>query len=125
MHLCVKELPTINDGMGAKLHEVIDQPLEGYVALVGPPNSGKTSLFNVLTGSSFRTVNYPGATVDYYIGACQQRFGSDLTVIDTPGTYSLFPKSIEETVTSSFSPRTMFCVRLAVTITAAMFLTLT
>jgi ferrous iron transport protein B len=69
------------------------------IALVGTPNSGKTTLFNWLTGSRFKTVNYPGATVDYSIGTTHERFGRGLLVMDTPGTYSLDPKSPDEAVT--------------------------
>ena len=77
-----------------------------FVALVGSPNSGKTTLFNWLTGSKFRTVNYPGATVDYSLGRTHARYGAELVtelatglaVMDTPGTYSLQPKSPDERV---------------------------
>lgn len=69
------------------------------IALVGRPNSGKTTLFNWLTGSRFRAVNYPGATVECYLGKTHDRYGESLEVIDTPGTYSLFPKSFDEVVT--------------------------
>ena len=71
----------------------------GVVALVGSPNCGKTTLFNWLTGSRFKTVNYPGATVDYSIGSSHSRFGPAISVMDTPGTYSLDPKSPDEWVT--------------------------
>ncbi|MCM2282170.1 MAG: ferrous iron transport protein B [Bdellovibrionaceae bacterium] len=71
----------------------------GVVALVGSPNSGKTTLFNWLTGSRFKTVNYPGATVEYSLGHSQERFGDPVWVMDTPGTYSLNPKSPDEEVT--------------------------
>lgn len=73
------------------------------VALVGAPNSGKTTLYNWLTGSNFKTVNYPGATVEYSLGrlAPHLRVVEDerLMVMDTPGTYSLHPKSADEEVT--------------------------
>lgn len=71
---------------------------DAFVALVGSPNSGKTTLFNWLTGSQFRTVNYPGATVDYSIGQSQARYGDEIAIMDTPGTYSLHPKSPDELV---------------------------
>lgn len=71
------------------------------VALVGAPNSGKTTLFNWMSGAKFRAVNYPGATVDCFRARTQDRFGPSLEIIDTPGTYSLFPKSPEEEVTRS------------------------
>lgn len=73
------------------------------VALVGAPNSGKTTLYNWLTGSNFKTVNYPGATVEYSLGrlAPHLRTTDDekFLVMDTPGTYSLHPKSADEEVT--------------------------
>ncbi|MEK6772295.1 MAG: ferrous iron transporter B [Bdellovibrionota bacterium] len=69
------------------------------VALVGAPNSGKTTLYNWLTGSNFKTVNYPGATVEYSVGHVNPALGSGINFIDTPGTYSLHPKSADEEVT--------------------------
>jgi ferrous iron transport protein B len=73
------------------------------VALVGAPNSGKTTLYNWLTGSNFKTVNYPGATVEYSLGRLAPHLraneNENLTVMDTPGTYSLHPKSADEEVT--------------------------
>jgi ferrous iron transport protein B len=66
---------------------------------VGAPNSGKTTLYNWLTGSRFKTVNYPGATVEYSIGSLASHLGDGLEVMDTPGVYSLHPKSADEEVT--------------------------
>lgn len=69
------------------------------IALVGPPNAGKTTLYNWLTGSKFKTVNYPGATVEYSIGSAAAHLDSKLQFMDTPGTYSLHPKAEDEEVT--------------------------
>jgi ferrous iron transport protein B len=69
------------------------------VALVGPPNSGKTTLYNRLTGSKYKTVNYPGATVEYSISNVVSSLGNGFQIMDTPGIYSLFPKSQDEEVT--------------------------
>ncbi|WP_413570582.1 ferrous iron transporter B [Bdellovibrio sp. HCB117] len=70
------------------------------IALVGAPNSGKTTLYNWLTGSRFKTVNYPGATVEFSLGHLASHLGeSNVMVMDTPGTYSLHPKSADEWVT--------------------------
>lgn len=69
------------------------------VGIIGAPNSGKTTLFNWLTGSRYRAVNYPGSTVDYYIGTTLKNYGVELPLMDTPGTYSLFPQSPDEEVT--------------------------
>ncbi len=68
------------------------------VALFGSPNSGKTTLFNWLTGSRYKTVNYPGATVEYSVGGSHPRYGETVLVMDTPGTYSMLAKSPDEKV---------------------------
>ena len=69
------------------------------IALVGNPNSGKSSLFNALTGLNQKVGNFPGVTVDKKTGIC--RISETLTsqIIDLPGTYSLYPKSADEQVT--------------------------
>jgi ferrous iron transport protein B len=69
------------------------------IALVGNPNSGKSSLFNVLTGLNQKVGNFPGVTVDKKTGV--SRISDTLTahIIDLPGTYSLYPKSADEQVT--------------------------
>ena len=59
------------------------------VALVGPPNSGKSTLFNRLTGLRQKVANYPGVTVEQRIGRLSGIGRSDLTLIDLPGIYSL------------------------------------
>lgn len=69
------------------------------IALVGSPNSGKTTLFNWLTGSRFKTVNYPGSTVDCFQGMTLPNYGEKMGVLDTPGVYSLHPQAADEEVT--------------------------
>ncbi len=69
------------------------------VALVGPPNSGKTTLYNWLTHSSFKTVNYPGSTVEYALGTLKVTPHSEVFIMDTPGTYFLNGMSDDEVVT--------------------------
>ncbi len=68
--------------------------------LLGQPNSGKTTLYNWLTGSQYKTVNYPGSTIEYSIGPINSKIGSNKTYVDTPGTYSLIAKSPDEAVTA-------------------------
>lgn len=68
------------------------------ITLVGPPNSGKTTLFNYLSGQNFKTVNYPGATVEYSISKLQSRFNLKADVVDSPGIVSLVPASPDEKV---------------------------
>lgn len=69
-----------------------------HISLVGPPNSGKTTLFNYLSGKNYKTVNYPGATVEYSICRLQDKFGYNANVIDTPGLISLLPGSPDEEI---------------------------
>jgi ferrous iron transport protein B len=68
------------------------------IALVGNPNSGKTSLFNVLTGLNQKVGNFPGVTVDKKSGVTNIAPGFDVNIIDLPGTYSLYPKRADEWV---------------------------
>jgi ferrous iron transport protein B len=68
------------------------------VALLGNPNSGKTTLFNALTGLNQKTGNYPGVTVDKHVGTAKTSKGTKLNIADLPGTYSLYPKSLDEEV---------------------------
>jgi ferrous iron transport protein B len=69
------------------------------VALVGNPNSGKTALFNALTGSRQKVANYAGVTVERKEGAVTTTQGRTLSVLDLPGTYSLRARSPDEAVT--------------------------
>jgi ferrous iron transport protein B len=69
------------------------------ITLVGPPNSGKTTLFNYLSGKNFKTVNYPGSTVEYYTCKMQDKFNIDANLLDSPGIISLNPNSPDEEVT--------------------------
>lgn len=69
------------------------------VALVGNPNTGKTALFNALTGSRQKVANYAGVTVERKEGFVQTAGGRTLSVLDLPGTYSLRARSPDEAVT--------------------------
>ncbi|MGZ5243365.1 MAG: FeoB small GTPase domain-containing protein, partial [Bacteroidia bacterium] len=68
------------------------------VALIGNPNTGKSSLFNALTGLRQKVGNFPGITVDKSTGFFNLPDGRTAELTDLPGTYSLFPKSIDEAV---------------------------
>ncbi|RYE24268.1 MAG: ferrous iron transport protein B [Sphingobacteriales bacterium] len=68
------------------------------IALVGNPNSGKSSLFNALTGLNQKVGNFPGVTVDKKTGTTRLANDTVTDVIDLPGTYSLYPKSADEQV---------------------------
>src|SRR3954469_3344459 len=68
------------------------------VAVIGPPNSGKTTLFNRLTGLRQKVANFPGVTVEQHTGIAHLPDGRSLRIIDLPGIYSLSPRSEDEQV---------------------------
>jgi ferrous iron transport protein B len=68
------------------------------IALVGNPNTGKSTLFNLLTGLNQKIGNFPGITVDKKVGYCKLNTGKQAEIIDLPGTYSLYPKSRDESI---------------------------
>lgn len=75
------------------------------VALIGNPNAGKSSLFNALTGLNQKTGNYSGVTVDKHEGRATFKRDNEIisiSIVDLPGTYSLFPKTIDEKIACDF-----------------------
>ena len=68
------------------------------IALVGNPNTGKSTLFNLLTGLNQKIGNFPGITVDKKVGYCKLTTDQQAEVTDLPGTYSLYPKSKDESI---------------------------
>ncbi|MEO0333201.1 MAG: ferrous iron transport protein B, partial [Bacteroidota bacterium] len=73
----------------------------GRIALVGNPNAGKSSLFNLMTGLNQKVGNYPGVTVDKKVGILHLPSGRSVQVVDLPGTYSIFPRSSDERVVAN------------------------
>jgi ferrous iron transport protein B len=71
------------------------------IALAGNPNSGKSTIFNALTGARQHVGNWPGKTVEKKEGACR-RNGTEIQVVDLPGTYSLTAFSLEEVIARDF-----------------------
>lgn len=69
------------------------------VALLGNPNCGKTALFNLLTGSRQKVANYSGVTVERKEGRLALASGKNIHILDLPGAYSLYPRSLDERVT--------------------------
>jgi ferrous iron transport protein B len=74
-------------------------PRRHVVAIVGPPNSGKSTLFNRLTGLRQKVANFPGVTVEHRMGRVKLDQGHDVFVVDLPGVYSLTPRTEDERVT--------------------------
>lgn len=68
------------------------------IALVGKPNSGKSSLFNQLTGLKQKIGNFPGITVDKRTGRTQLDDSAEVEIIDLPGIYSLYPRTLDEKI---------------------------
>lgn len=69
------------------------------VAIIGPPNSGKSTLFNRLTGLRQKVANFPGVTVEHHTGFARTRGARPVLLVDLPGIYSLDPRSEDEQVT--------------------------
>ena len=84
--------------MRLHLQTLMANPKPVHIALVGNPNSGKTSLFNALTGLNQKVGNFPGVTVDKKTGALDFEDGEQAVLIDLPGTYSLYPRRGDEWV---------------------------
>lgn len=89
----------VDPGPGGVLEA--DDPRESapLVALVGPPNSGKSTLFNRLTGLRQKVANYPGVTVEKYVGAVRLDGDRTVNVVDLPGLHGLSARSLDERVT--------------------------
>lgn len=79
------------------LEKVPSQNLERTVAVIGNPNTGKSTLFTALTGVHSRIGNYPGVTVEKKLGWFVYE-GQSIRLVDLPGTYSLSPRTIDEMV---------------------------
>jgi ferrous iron transport protein B len=73
-------------------------PETSLITLVGAPNSGKTTLFNYLSGQRHKTVNYPGATVEYSVSKFLKYYDINANLLDSPGIISLNPSSLDEKV---------------------------
>ncbi len=106
---------------------------ERRFALIGAPNSGKTALFNALTGNRQKVANYPGVTVERKTGALLTPSGRKVTLVDLPGTYSLRARSPDEEVTrdvvlgrfaSEQTPDLLLCVADATNLRLALRLVL-
>ena len=78
-----------------------------YIALIGNPNSGKTAIFNLLTGMNLKVSNYPGITVEMRRGIAHISTENTIEIMDLPGTYSLTPESMDEKIVAQQTLRWM------------------
>ena len=69
------------------------------IAIAGPPNSGKSTLFNRLTGLRQKVANFPGVTVEHRMGKAKLKGHQEVFLVDLPGVYSLHARSEDEKVT--------------------------
>jgi ferrous iron transport protein B len=90
-----------NCGSAAVIEFPRSATLPRAVAVIGPPNSGKTTLFNQLTGLRQKVANFPGVTVEQHTGVAELPDGRAVRLIDLPGVYSLVPRSEDEQHTTS------------------------
>ncbi len=97
------------------------------IALAGNPNSGKTTLFNALTGKNEYVGNWAGVTVDKKEAALKKKFHKDVTIIDLPGAYSISPFTGEEAITRDFimdaAPNVMINIVDGANLTRSLFFT--
>jgi ferrous iron transport protein B len=84
-------------GGGPAVSELPSEP--PLVALVGPPNSGKTTLFNQLTGLRQKVANYPGVTVEKHVGEVNLGGGRKIALVDLPGVHGFSARTLDERVT--------------------------
>ncbi len=82
------------------MHGVLKSPINKIpvVSIVGPPNSGKTTLFNFLSGEKSKSVNYPGSTIECKESLFLKKFKLNAVLIDSPGIVSIVPNSPEEKI---------------------------
>ena len=92
--------PASHGCSGCPMAAPAPQPTARTIAVVGPPNCGKSTLFNRLTGLRQKVANYPGVTVEKRIGRFSFPGRPDATLVDLPGVYSLIPCSEDERITN-------------------------
>lgn len=93
-------MDSCHSSASATVTPIINPAGHKLVALIGPPNTGKSTLFNRLTGLRQQVANYPGVTVERHIGTARVDLIREVTLIDLPGVYSLEPRSEDERVTN-------------------------
>ena len=95
----MRDLSTPTEGSGYASAQVKDEARSPLIALIGPPNSGKTTLFNRLTGLRQKVANYPGVTVEKYVGQVQCNLERTVELVDLPGVHGFSARTLDERVT--------------------------
>jgi len=95
----LRDLSTPTEGSGYASAQVKDEARSPLIALIGPPNSGKTTLFNRLTGLRQKVANYPGVTVEKYVGQVQCNLERTVELVDLPGVHGFSARTLDERVT--------------------------
>ncbi|MBE0659385.1 MAG: 50S ribosome-binding GTPase, partial [Bryobacteraceae bacterium] len=89
-------MSVLQQGPGAA--DVVQAASHKLVAIIGPPNSGKSTLFNRLTGLRQKVANFPGVTVEHRVGKAHMAGHHEVDLVDLPGVYSMNPRSEDERV---------------------------
>ena len=90
-----------HDCEGCSTGVLTKSPVKPHVvAIIGPPNSGKSTLFNRLTGLRQKVANFPGVTVEHHVGKAKTGGPREVVLVDLPGIYSLNPRSEDEQVSA-------------------------
>ena len=95
----MRDLSTTPEGATLTRSQVENEVRSPLIALIGPPNSGKTTLFNRLTGLRQKVANYPGVTVEKYVGQVQCDRERTVELVDLPGVHGFSARTLDEQVT--------------------------
>jgi len=95
----LRDLSTTPEGTTLTRSQVENEVRSPLIALIGPPNSGKTTLFNRLTGLRQKVANYPGVTVEKYVGQVQCDRERTVELVDLPGVHGFSARTLDEQVT--------------------------
>ncbi len=95
----MRDLSTTAEGTTPTNSQVENEVRLPLIALIGPPNSGKTTLFNRLTGLRQKVANYPGVTVEKYVGQVQCDLEQTVELVDLPGIHGFSARTLDERVT--------------------------